>query len=452
MIEDTIAAISTPIGEGGIAIIRLSGPSALRIADSLFNTSRGKPSEFSSHTIHFGTMGANGDLIDQVMLTVMRAPRTYTAEDVVEINCHGGLLTARKILASCLQNGARLAVPGEFTKRAFLNGRIDLTQAEAVMDLISAKSDRAQTAAAHALEGHLAKRIDETRERLVTVLAHIEAHIDFPEEDIAPDSRDKLRADLEAIIEFLENLLATAHEGKILRDGLPVTIIGRPNAGKSSLMNALLGEDRSIVTPIPGTTRDTIEEFANIRGIPVRFTDTAGIRKPRGKVEGIGVKRSRKALDSCALVLHILDGSRPFAEADSDLAKLYGRKPVIHVRTKVDLLQRLNLPQKFASAIGVSARTGAGLEDLKSALEERVWSGRTLSGTFDIVVNERHADALRRALNSLMESLALMKRSAEMELISQHLRIGLNAVGEIVGKTSTDDILDKVFSSFCIGK
>src|SRR5271154_3764049 len=273
--DDTIAAISTPIGEGGIAIIRVSGPCAFDVAERIFHARRGRVSEFPTHTLHFGTIGTNGHCIDQVMLAVMRAPRTYTKEDTVEINCHGGVLTARKVLALCLQSGARLAEPGEFTKRAFLNGRLDLTQAEAVMDLIRAKSDRAHTAAIHELEGHLSKKIDEAREKLIAILAHIEAHIDFPEEDIAPETKETLLRDTEAVSGFICSLLATAREGKILRHGISVAIVGRPNVGKSSLMNALIGSDRSIVTAVPGTTRDTIEENASISGIPFRLTHTA---------------------------------------------------------------------------------------------------------------------------------------------------------------------------------
>src|SRR5260221_7466845 len=304
--DDTIAAISTPIGEGGIAIIRVSGPNALPLGDCIFHSSDGGVSKFPSHTLHFGTIGRNGEMIDQVMLGVMRAPRTYTKEDTIEINCHGGVLTARKILALCLENGARLAEPGEFTKRAFLNGRLDLTQAEAVMDLIRAKSDRGHAAAVHELEGHLSAKINHAREKLITILANIEAHIDFPEEDIAPETRETLLQGTEAVLGFVRSLLATAREGKILREGISVAIVGRPNVGKSSLMNALIGSDRSIVTSVPGTTRDTIEETISISGVPFRLTDTAGIRKTRGAVEQIGVDRRRKALDTSEIVLIVL--------------------------------------------------------------------------------------------------------------------------------------------------
>src|ERR1035437_1841790 len=310
--EDTIAAISTPIGEGGIAIIRVSGPRAFELADLIFHSLRGKPSEFPSHTIHFGTVGTNGDVIDQVMLSVMRDPRTYTKEDTIEINCHGGLLTARKLLSLCLQNGLRLAEPGEFTKRAFLNGRLDLAQAEAVMDLIQARTERAHAVAVHELRGHFSKKVEDARQLLLTIIAHIEAHIDFPEEGISPDTRESLLRDTRSVLNFLESLLATAREGKILRDGIIVTIVGRPNVGKSSLLNALLGEDRSIVTPIPGTTRDTIEALANIKGIPFLFTDTAGMRRARGRVEAAGIQRTEDAIQRSEIILHVVDASRPF--------------------------------------------------------------------------------------------------------------------------------------------
>jgi tRNA modification GTPase len=453
--ENTIAAISTPIGEGGIAIVRMSGPRAFAIADSLFLSRAGKPSAFPSHTIHHGLIGANGNIVDEVMLAVMRAPRSYTAEDVVEISCHGGLLSARNVLALCLQHGCRLAEPGEFTKRAFLNGRIDLAQAEAVADLIRAKTDRAHAAALHALEGHLSGKVNALRDRLLDVLAHIEAHIDFPEEDIAPATRQHLLSELEAVAAGMQLLLATAQEGRILREGVPAAIIGRPNVGKSSLMNALLGRDRSIVTHLPGTTRDTIEETANIRGIPVRLTDTAGIRKARGVIETAGITRSRNALACSALVLHVLNASRPFSEADWRLIAQYAGKPAILVLNKIDLPRRLKLPPDFPgahSAIETSALTGAGLETLKDRVETTILDGQTQGASSDFVINERHADALRRTINSLTTAISELRENSSLEIVAQSLRTALDAVGEIVGKTTTEDILDRVFSTFCVGK
>ncbi|HUI08477.1 MAG TPA: tRNA uridine-5-carboxymethylaminomethyl(34) synthesis GTPase MnmE [Verrucomicrobiae bacterium] len=452
--EDTIAAISTPIGEGGIAIIRVSGPRAFDLADKLFHPSRGRPSEFPSHTIHFGTAGTNGEVVDQVMLTVMRAPRTYTKEDTVEINCHGGILTARKLLSLCLQNGVRLAEPGEFTKRAFLNGRIDLTQAEAVMDLIRARTDRAHTLAVHELEGHLSAKVNDLRERLITMLAHIEAHIDFPEEDIAPNTRDSLLRDMQTALALLQSLLATAREGKILREGITTAIVGRPNVGKSSLFNALLGQDRSIVTPVPGTTRDTVEELANIHGVPFRLIDTAGIRHARGRIETIGVRRTRNALEHSEFVLHILDTSRPFSHADHEIATHCTNKRAILVLNKADLPRRLRLPTEFTDyeAIPLSATTGEGLPDLRQKLAQLAFSGAAGSSETAVAINERHRLSLSSAYNLLTLCANSMTNADPIEVVSQQLRLALDAIGEVTGKTVTDDILERVFSTFCIGK
>ena len=452
--EDTIAAISTAIGEGGIAIIRVSGPRAFDLADRVFHSRRGNPSEFPTHTIHFGTVGTNGDVLDQVMLTVMRAPRTYTKEDTVEINCHGGILTAGKLLSVCLENGARLAEPGEFTKRAFLNGRIDLAQAEGVMDLIRARTERAHAVAVHELEGHLSAKVNDARERLITILAHIEAHIDFPEEDISPGTRENLLRDTESVLSFLQSLLATARDGKILREGINVAIVGRPNVGKSSLLNALLGEDRSIVTPVPGTTRDTIEELANIKGIPFRFTDTAGIRRARGRVEEIGLRRTENALKQSEIVLHVLDASRPFSVADRDIAMRCHAKHHLLVLNKTDLPARLCVPPELSKLVTVplSALTARGIPELCGKLLAIAHSGVAGSIDLDVAINERHRAALSRACNTLTNGHQALAKREPLEVISQHMRSGLDAVGEITGKTSTDDILERIFSTFCIGK
>ena len=452
--EDTIAAISTPIGEGGIAIIRVSGPRAFELADLIFHSLRGKPSEFPSHTIHFGTVGTNGDVIDQVMLSVMRAPRTYTKEDTIEINCHGGLLTARKLLSLCLQNGLRLAEPGEFTKRAFLNGRLDLAQAEAVMDLIQARTERAHAVAVHELRGHFSKKVEDARQLLLTIIAHIEAHIDFPEEDISPDTRESLLRDTRSVLNFLESLLATAREGKILRDGIIVTIVGRPNVGKSSLLNALLGEDRSIVTPIPGTTRDTIEALANIKGIPFLFTDTAGMRRARGRVEAAGIQRTEDAIQRSEIILHVVDASRPFNAADREVGERCRKKQLLLVMNKMDLPSVFRVPKELSKLqpVSLSAKTGRGIPDLCDRLCEIAQAGKAGNTDVAIAINERHRDALSRATTSLTRALHSLETSEPLEIISQELRQALDAIGEITGKTATDDILERVFSTFCIGK
>lgn len=452
--EDTIAAISTPIGEGGIAIIRVSGPLAFNLADCVFHSPKGRPSEFPTHTIHFGTAGINGEAIDQVMLTVMRAPRTYTKEDTVEINCHGGILTARKLLSLCLQNGARLAEPGEFTKRAFLNGRLDLAQAEAVMDIIRARTDRAHESAVHELQGHLSAKVNDARDQLVTILAHMEAHIDFPEEDISPGTRDDLLGDTKSVLDSLQSLLATFREGKILREGIPVAIVGRPNVGKSSLLNALLGEDRAIVTPVPGTTRDTLEEFANIQGIPFRFTDTAGIRHPRGRVECLGVERAAKAIEESDIVLHVLDASQPFRTVDLKIPERCTTKQLVLVLNKSDLPTRLRIPAQLSDfkSVTVSALTGLGISNLRDSLVEIAYSGTAGHTGLTVAINERHRETLARATNSLTYGIQCFERGDHLEIISQQLRVALDSVGEITGRTATDDILERIFSTFCIGK
>jgi tRNA modification GTPase len=452
--EDTIAAISTAVGQAGIAIIRVSGPHALDVADEIFYSPRGRPSTFSTHTIHFGTIGRNGDLIDQVMLSVLHGPRTYTGENTIEINCHGGSLNTRKILTACLNHGARLAEPGEFTKRAFLNGKLDLTQAEAVMDLIAAKSDRAHTAAANALEGHLAVRVNKVRDILIEVLAHIEAYIDFPEDDIAPETLMELRAKLASVVTEIEILLRSARDGRILREGIRVAIVGRPNAGKSSLMNALLGQDRAIVTPIAGTTRDTLEELTSIGGIPVILTDTAGVRTARGQVERLGVERGQKSVTLSDIIIHVIDTSRPFHQIDLEIASCYRGKNGILALNKSDRPRHLKLPDSFAhlAQISVSCLTRDGLDSLRGELCQFALESNTSDLHLDAIINDRHEQILDASLNTLTNAILSIDRKNNYDLISQDIRISLQSIGEIVGITTTDDILDKVFSTFCIGK
>ncbi|MEI6083377.1 MAG: tRNA uridine-5-carboxymethylaminomethyl(34) synthesis GTPase MnmE [Verrucomicrobiota bacterium] len=454
MIDDTIAAISTPIGEGGIAIIRVSGSKALTIADQMFIARTGKPSAFATHTIHLGKIVRAGQIVDHAMLSVMRAPGSYTTEDTVEFNCHGGMFVARTVLSLCLEHGARLAEPGEFTKRAFLNGRLDLAQAEAVMDLISAKTDRAQLAATNALEGHLSRQVETIRVRLITILAHIEAQLDFPEDDLPTATRDTLLRETRDICSELDKLLSTGREGKILRQGVSISIIGRPNVGKSSLMNLLLGEERSIVTSKPGTTRDTIEEFVNVRGIPIRVTDTAGIRSARGVVEAIGINRTRKAIQESDLTILVVDNSRRLSEADEDFISRYKDKIEIVVINKVDTLSRLKLSDIFnnVTVVKVSCVTGFGREQLKDAIEYAVWRGLKHQDSTDFTINERHLEAITRAVASLQEGINKIESRDTLDVVAQFYRIGLSAIGEVVGKTSTEDLLSSIFSNFCIGK
>ena len=470
MLSDTIAAIATPLGEGGLAVLRVSGPQALAIADRCFmpkGIASKKPSEAMSHTVHYGHIVREGRVIDEVLVSVLRAPRTFTREDVVEISCHGGLLPARLVLDALLAAGARLAEAGEFTKRAFLNGRLDLAQAEAVADLIHARTDLAVSAANEQLAGKLSQRIRELRAELLTTLAHVEAHLDFPDEDIAPDTRGQLLARLDRGVAFMDELLRTAHDGQVLRRGVRAAIVGRPNAGKSSLLNQLLGHDRAIVSPTPGTTRDTIEETASIRGVPVVFIDTAGLRDTVDAVEAEGVRRSRVALERAELILHLLDASEPLDAADQrHLEEFAGRKRLL-VINKTDLPRRLELPltptlspseveRELSAALPrileISCATGMGLEALRDAIRDSVVTGGLNAEMLQVMINSRHQDALQRARAATLRSAEALRADRTLELVALDLRIAVQAVGEIVGETTTEDLLDVVFSQFCIGK
>lgn len=451
MLQDTIAAISTPIGESGLAVVRLSGAEALRISDRCFKpigASSMRATEAATHTVHYGKMHGAGKVIDEVLLTVLRAPRTFTREDMVEISCHGGVLPAKMVLDALLEGGARLAEAGEFTKRAFLNGRIDLTQAEAVADLIHSRTELALDAANEQLAGKLSRRIEDLRNQMVQTLAHIEAHIDFPDEDISPDTKDQLLQRLESGVAFMDELLATANEGQILRRGIRAAIIGRPNAGKSSLLNQLLGHERAIVSPIPGTTRDTIEETANIRGIPVIFVDTAGIRESTDAIEAEGIRRSRESQTRAELVLEVIDGSEPLPEDEQLSAGNNGKKHLL-------ILNKIDLPQKATVPVGshkISCSTGEGLESLKDAIRDAVWSGGVGGEMHQVMINARHQEALQRAKRHTLHTIEALRSNQTLELAAMDLRIAANAIGEIVGKTTTEDILDSIFSQFCIGK
>lgn len=456
MLDDTIAAIATPLGEGGLAVIRLSGSKAMEVADRCFvpvGKSSRKPSAAATHTLHYGRIERQGRVVDEVLVAVMRAPRTYTREDVVEISCHGGLLPAKLVLDTVLANGARLAEPGEFTQRAFLNGRLDLAQAEAVADLIHSRTELALAAANEQLAGKLSQRINQLRDELMSTLAHVEAHLDFPEEDIAPDTREQLLSRLERGVAFMDELLRTANEGQILRRGIRAAIVGRPNVGKSSLLNQLLGHDRAIVSRVPGTTRDTIEETANVRGLPVVFIDTAGLREAGDEIEIEGIRRSRAALERAELILHVLDAAEPLTPADENYLREFAGKKRILVRNKRDLPGRLALPANAtAPAVDVSCLTGQGLEALKDTIKECVWSGEIKAEMLQVMINSRHQDALRRGREAAVEARRALREEAGLEIVALALRIAANAVGEIVGKTATEDLLDSIFSQFCIGK
>ncbi len=412
-----------------------------------------KPSAAPTHTLHFGHIVRDGQTVDEVLVAVMRAPRTFTREDVVEITCHGGILPAKMVLDTVLASGARLAEPGEFTRRAFLNGRIDLAQAEAVADLIHSRTELALQAANEQLAGKLSRRIDQLRNQMLKTLAHIEAHIDFPDDDIGPDSREQLVDHLRRDIAFMDQLLRTAHEGQLLRRGIRGAIVGRPNAGKSSLLNQLLGRDRAIVSRIPGTTRDTIEETANIRGVPVLLVDTAGLREAGDELELEGIRRSRQSLLQAEFILHVFDVSQPLTDADARYLAEFAAKKRILVRNKIDLPSRLQFPPGLAGPVAeVCCLTGQGIEALKDAIKELAWSGEIKTGMFEVMINSRHQDALNRARAATLRATDALASDRTLELAAIDLHIAVNAIGEILGKTTTEDLLDMIFSQFCIGK
>jgi tRNA modification GTPase len=456
--QDSIAAVVTPPGESGIGVIRVSGADAVSLVKRLFRSPGSTDlTKVPSHTCHYGQLVADHPL-DQVLITVFRSPHSYTGEDVVEISMHGNPRLLHQALQACLEQGARLADPGEFTQRAFLNGKMDLTQAEAVADLIRAKTDQAQAAALAQLEGQLAAKVRALRDSLLPLLAHVEVGLDHSDEDHDFLSRQTLTAKCAEVQAELDQILISSKVSKILRDGLRVAIVGRPNVGKSSLLNALLKEDRAIVTPIAGTTRDTLEESLNWEGIPVILTDTAGMRQQAADpVEQLGIERSQKALKAADVVLCVLDGSEPLSPEDKILIQGCLKKPHLWVVNKNDLpatwrrseLEALN---GKSPALPVSAKTGEGLHELVQAVKQLSLGGQASADDARWLINSRHEAALRAAREALARAAEAAQRQAYEECVALELRCALTALGDILGETATDDLLDKIFSTFCIGK
>jgi len=446
IVSDTIAAISTPPGEGAIALVRVSGANAIQIADKIFR-GREKPSRFASHVQHFGEIfGAEDQLIDQVLLSIHRAPASYTGEDLVEVSCHGGALVCAKVLEACLRAGARAARPGEFTERAFLNGKMDLTQAEAVIDLIRARTDLALRSATEQLEGRLGDQIRKIRDELIALLAHINASIDFPEEGIAPDEGETLCARVDSVRDEIAALLATADQGRVLREGVRVVIYGATNAGKSSLLNRLLGYDRVIVSDTHGTTRDTIEETVNLDGVPIRLLDTAGLRASESELETEGIARTEKSLQLADLRLHIADRSAP---KPAHFNGQTGNSNEIVVLNKSDLPE--DRDWKNFAALRISCVTGEGLPELQKAILTRIRQ-QNLRPESAVGINTRHRDCLRRGLESCDLARAALDQGVSAEYVAVDLDKALRAVGEVIGVVDVEQILDSVFSQFCIGK
>lgn len=454
---DTICAIATAQGEGGIAIIRVSGNKALEIVSNIFKPkNKFDIKTMKTYTMKYGNIvDKNNDVIDEVIISYMKGPRSFTAEDVVEINCHGGVVSTNRVLEEVIRAGARLAEPGEFTKRAFLNGRIDLSQAEAVIDIIRAKTDLAMKSAMMQSSGRLSQEINKLREYLLNVLALIEYAVDFTEDDEEPDETIPVRVGegLDKAILEMNRLLKSANEGKLIRDGLKMTIIGKPNVGKSSLMNALLQEQRAIVTDIPGTTRDVIEEFINLDGIPVKITDTAGIRETEDIVEKIGVERSREKLEEADLVVLMIDTSRAIEAEDREIIEVVKDKNTIVLLNKVDLEEKISRDElkDFSNFIEISAKTGFGIEDLKAKIKDMFFSGEVDSESL-IISNSRHKQALIRALENCIEAKDRLDKNEFLDLISIYVTSGMKSLGEITGAELEEDLVNKIFSEFCCGK
>ncbi|MCA0972343.1 tRNA uridine-5-carboxymethylaminomethyl(34) synthesis GTPase MnmE [Halobacillus litoralis] len=458
METDTITAISTPMGEGAIAIVRLSGPEAVSISAKLFE---GKDlNGVDSHTMHYGKIidPETGDMAEEVMVSVMRAPKTFTREDIVEINCHGGLVSVNRVLEIALASGARLAEPGEFTKRAFMNGRIDLSQAEAVMDLIRAKTDRAMDVALKQMDGRLSKLIQDLRQKLLETLAHVEVNIDYPEyDDVEEMSHEMMEQKTKEVHEEVTRILETARQGKILREGLGTAIIGRPNVGKSSLMNALVHENKAIVTEIPGTTRDVIEEYVNVRGVPLRLIDTAGIRETEDIVEKIGVERSRQVLKEADLILFVLNYGEELSEEDEKLFEAVSDLNVITIVNKTDLEQKLDIARvKELSGDNPVVTTALireeGIDQLENAIADTFFEGDLDAGDMTYVSNVRHVQLLKQAKQALEDAQNGMEMGVPLDVVQIDVTRTWEILGEIVGDTVNESLIDQLFSQFCLGK
>ncbi|MBM7872169.1 tRNA modification GTPase [Clostridium pascui] len=455
---DTIAAIATVLGEGGISIIRISGSKSLDIVDSIFKGKNNRNLlDINPYSMRYGFIieKETEDILDEVLVTYMKGPRSYTAEDTVEINCHGGVTPTKRIFQEIIKAGARVAEPGEFTKRAFLNGRIDLSQAEAVIDIIRAKTELSMKSAVLQSNGRISKEIDSLRNRLLQIIAHIEATVDFPEDDLEEVTSNQVSIQVENIINEVSELLSTADEGKILREGLNVVIVGKPNVGKSSLLNALLKEQRAIVTEVPGTTRDVIEEYINLDGVPIKIVDTAGIRETEDIVEKIGVEKSKEKIIEADLIIFMIDLSRELDDEDKEIMDYIRDKKYIVLLNKSDLENKvvkedlIGLNLKYI--IESSAKSGKGLDKLKDSIKELFFKGEVKNQDI-IITNARHKEALIRAQESLSSALDTLNNTLAIDLSSIDIRNAWSKLGEITGDTLEEDIIDKIFSEFCLGK
>lgn len=457
--KDTIAAIATPIGQAGIGIVRMSGPHVRQIAEKIFKPKR-PLKRLRTHRLYLGHLidPSSGEMIDEVLLSFMKAPHSYTREDLVEINSHSGSLLLSMILQIVLNEGARLARPGEFTFRAFINGRIDLTQAEAIVDLINSKSKRGLQLASQQIKGKFREEIEGLRQKVVEILAHMEVAIDFPEEEYGNISEEQMAQWISRdLIEPIKKMIASHAQRKIWMDGINTVIAGRVNVGKSSLLNRLLNEQRAIVTPIPGTTRDVIESTIHIKGIPIRLMDTAGFRKVEREVERIGISLAKEKLASADLSVIVLDRSRPLNQDDLDLLAKAGVNKSLILLNKIDLAPRisqkdLNRALNGMPVVRISALTGEGIDDLRTAIRDHVMAGDVDTTSSHLAPNLRHRTALMEASNYFKNALSSMREGLPLEVIALDLNSGLEALGQIMGETSNEEIIQKIFSEFCVGK
>ncbi|MCG2326785.1 tRNA uridine-5-carboxymethylaminomethyl(34) synthesis GTPase MnmE [Staphylococcus epidermidis] len=456
---DTITSISTPMGEGAIGIVRLSGPQAIEIGDILYKGKK-KLSEVETHTINYGHIidPETNETVEEVMVSVLRAPKTFTREDIIEINCHGGILTINRILELTMTYGARMAEPGEYTKRAFLNGRIDLSQAEAVMDFIRSKTDRASKVAMNQIEGRLSDLIKKQRQSILEILAQVEVNIDYPEyDDVEDATTDFLLEQSKRIKEEINRLLETGAQGKIMREGLSTVIVGRPNVGKSSMLNNLIQDNKAIVTEVAGTTRDVLEEYVNVRGVPLRLVDTAGIRDTEDIVEKIGVERSRKALSEADLILFVLNNNEPLTEDDQTLFEVIKNEDVIVIINKTDLEQRLDVSE-LREMIGdmpliqTSMLKQEGIDELEIQIKDLFFGGEVQNQDMTYVSNSRHISLLKQARQSIQDAIDAAESGIPMDMVQIDLTRTWEFLGEIIGESASDELIDQLFSQFCLGK
>ena len=456
-LNDTIAAVCTPSGNGGISVIRISGPNAVNIADGIFASPGGKKLiNVPSHTVHYGFIKDKyGNTADEVLVTVMLAPKTYTRENVVEISCHGGILSTKKTLLCVLDAGARMAQPGEFTKRAFLNGRIDLCEAESVIDIINSQTDTAHNVAVNQLEGRLSDEINKLREKLLTLTSHVQVLIDYPDEDLEPLSDSEFAQTLESIYNGITSLLATADGGRIIKDGVNTVIAGKPNVGKSSLLNLLAGENRAIVTDIEGTTRDAIEDYVNVGGVALKIADTAGIRNTDDVIENIGVEKSKQYIKNADLVIYMTDGEKQLDENDISIIESLNGKCAIALVNKCEngcIPDMEELKKHFDRVIKFSVHTKLGAEELTDEIKHLFDVGDISKSGGAVITNVRHIDALNKAQKSVKSALNDVRRGIPADMTFIDLQNALSSLGEIVGLTVSEEIVDRIFHNFCLGK